>query len=245
MDLFGVLCAKSDSPPIGDLAYFSDMFKPLIFSKICTAYLPTIDLGPNVFDEASFWTDSWGTMHVKSVETIEGLDKFSDMFGGPWTQAKVKDLASTFLSVKIKSNSGVDIALTQDYRTSIDGNTWTDWISSASRQFYGRYIQIRITGQPISGMKQLKIYSAEVNIDVPDTQEIIENVYIPAQKKHISFKQKFMATPTVTVFTADMNNKEATWQMSGLDANGFDLEIVDDNDKNIEGMLIRADIRGY
>jgi hypothetical protein len=33
--------------------------------------------------------------------------------------------------------------------------------------------------------------------------------------------------------------------MSNLDADGFDLEILDDSGNNMAGMLIRADIRGY
>ncbi|MDQ0204062.1 TipJ family phage tail tip protein [Pectinatus haikarae] len=247
MDQFGALNAFSDSVPIGSLEFFSDIFKQLSFSKICTAYVPIIDLGPNIVDTACFWIDQWGVLYVKSNETIETLAKFGDMFGnGPWTPIDVKYLASTFMSIKLKSNAGDDIVITQDYRTSVDGKAWSDWISSTHRQFYGRYIQIRLAGQSLSGLNQLKISGAETDIDVPDTEEIIENIEVPAAIKHISFKQKFFTVPSsVALFTSDLNSKQATWRMSNLDADGFDLEILDDSGNNMAGMLIRADIRGY
>lgn len=247
LDAWGHLNAFSDSLPIGSLALFSDMFKPLSFTKTCIAYLPTIDLGQNIIDTSCFWTDAWGVMHIKSTETIGDYEHFSDMFGvDELTQVPIKYLASTFMSVRLNSNAGNDIIITQDYRTSVDGQLWSDWISTTHRQFYGRYLQIRITAQPTTGQKQLKIYGATVDVDVPDVDEIIQNIEIPITGKHIAFKQKFFTVPTsVALFTSDLQGKQATWQMSNLTANGVDIAILDDKGNNMIGMLIRADIRGY
>lgn len=246
LDSTGGLNALSDSITIGELQYFADMFKSLPFRRVSIAISQIIDLGSDMVDESAFWSDVWGTVHVKTVKNIADLDTFADMFGGPFDKVNVKYFASTLMALQIDSNASNDVVIIQEYRTSLDNQNWTDWTPTNNNQFYGRYVQIRLTGQSISTLQQVKIKSIKVSIDVPDVEELIEDMHLDAGITHIKFKQKFFTVPTsIALFTSDMQHKQVTWRTSNVTPDGFDLELLDDDSNDIEGILIRADIRGY
>lgn len=245
-DPWGVIRSISDEK-ISDLKVFADMFELLNFSTTGIAYLPIIDLGPNIIDEDCFWTDQWGVLHIKQNETIGSLPSFGEMFGnGPWTNVPIKTLASTFVNIDVASNAGTDITIRQDYQVSVDGLTWGDWTPVSQRQFYGRYVQIRLTCLSMTGKTQVQITGASIAIDVQDVEETIENVGITAGVNAIAFRKKFLTPPSsVALFTADTTGKQATWRITNLTKDGFDVEILDDTGANIAGILVKATIRGY
>ena len=85
-------------------------------------------------------------------------------------------------------------------------------------------------------------------VDVPDVEEIIENVPIPAAKTRVTFRRKFFDPPkSIAIFAADETGKQAIWRIdpNTITREGFDLELLDDQGNLIPGKLLRASVRGY
>ena len=85
-------------------------------------------------------------------------------------------------------------------------------------------------------------------VDVPDVEEIIENVSIPAAKTWIEFRRKFFDPPkSIAIFASDETGKQAIWRIDPgtITREGFDLELLDDQGGLIAGKLLRASVRGY
>jgi len=85
-------------------------------------------------------------------------------------------------------------------------------------------------------------------VDVPDVEEIIENISIPAAKTQIGFRRKFFDTPkSIAIFAADETGQQVIWRIdpNTITREGFDLELLDDQGNLIPGKLLRASIRGY
>lgn len=231
---------------LGEYNTFADMFGNDIYLRSDAEILmPPIDLGPNILDESCYWIDNAGNVRLKSVETLADFNPFSDIFGAKLTPMKPSFTKETFVGVDVKhtirGNARIDI----EYRTSMNGEQWSNWIPNSIKQFSGRYVQIRLLPISVDGLGQVYISGATVSIDVPDIEEIIENVAIPASRTRLTYKRKFAEVKSVSLYTQDLSGKQATCYIADQTNEYVDLEILDQNGTLIPGKLQMATIRGY
>lgn len=231
---------------LGEYAHFADIFGHALYLRSDAEILfPVIDLGPNILDEACFYVDVNGNVQMRYIERLGDFAHFADIFGATLTPMKPQFAKETFVGVNVKyttrGNARVDI----EYRVSIDGQQWSNWMPEAIKQFSGRYVQIRLVPVSVDGVGQVYITGATIQIDVPDVEEIIENIAISAQRTRLTFKRKFAEVKSVAPYTQDLTGKQATCYIVEQTNAYFDLEILDENGGIIAGKLQRATIRGY
>lgn len=231
---------------LGDYQRFSDIFgtQPYLRND-AEILLPVIDLGPNIMDETCYWIDKDGNIQLKSVETLASFERFSDIFGATLTPVKPEFAKETFANVDVKHTVSGNARVDVEYRTSIDGETWSSWIPASVKQFNGRYVQVRLLPISVDGLGQVYISSVTIVIDVPDIEEIIPSQLLPAERTHISYKKKFGDIKQRWYVTRDMSGKTATNYVTSETIEGFDIEIWDENGNLIAGRLDYAGARGY
>lgn len=231
---------------LGDYARFADIFSSPIYLKNNAEILfPVIDLGPNILDESCFWIDSTGTMRLKANEQLGDFAHFADIFGAALTFMKPTYATDTFVGIDVTYTTRGNARIDVEYRTSLDGQNWSGWIPSSIRQFTGRYVQIHLLPRSADNLGQVFIAGAHVAIDVPDIEDIIENVSIPAEVTRITYHRKFAEVKSVSPYTQDLTGKQATCNIVDQTNEYFDLEILDQTGSLIPGKLQRATIRGY
>lgn len=231
---------------LADYTHFADIFgSTLHFVENPEIILPVIDLGPNSVEDGYFYVDPWGNVKIKAMEKLADYTHFADIFGSTIHLMTPKYVAETFVNIDIAYNRDINNRVDIEYRTSLTGDTWGEWVAGINKQFFGRYVQIRLLPKSFDGITNVVISSGSVSIDVPDVEEIIENVSIPADITHLTFKRKFFQAPkSMAVFTQDETGTQATWRLSNVTNEGFDIELLDGNTR-IPGKLQRASIRGY
>lgn len=231
---------------LGDYEYFSNIFGHDLYLKDGAEIIfPAIDLGPNILDESCYYVDAAGNIKLRYVERLGDFARFSDIFGATLTQMKPEYAKETFVGVTIKYTTSGNARIDIEYRTSIDGQQWGAWTPAATKQFTGRYVQIRLLPLSIDGIGQVYISGATVQIDVPDVEEVIENVTIPAERARIYFKRKFAEVKSVAPYTQDNSGKQATCYIAEQTNEYIDLEIWDEAGSIIPGKLQIVKIRGY
>lgn len=234
-----------DSRHISDFALFEDIFGQLNYLE-GSVYLPVIDLGENVIDPSCFWIDSTGMIHQQEIKKISDYALFADMFTGGGALVAPVSLASTFLGVDVDGSDNDDIKTSVEYRTSIDGNTFTDWTPDVQAIFRGRFVQIRVNLQSASGHTQGSIKGVTVKIDVPDVDVTLENIDLIAGDNYVPYGHYFMEVPSsVAAFTVDGAGKSAAYQITAKDTKGFTIRLYDDNNGLIGGKIVRGFVRGY
>lgn len=236
----------SSRKTLGDYDKFADIFSStLTLWDDAEILLPVIDLGRTVLDESSYWIDRKGNMRLKTVQTIGDFAKFSDIFGATLTYIEPQYVTETFVGVDvsyvIKGAAYVDFA----YRTSLDGSKWNDWIPGLMKQFSGRYVQVKILPKSVDGKGQVYISGVTVNIDVPDIDEIIENIAIPAAVTRITYTKKFTEVKTIDPYTRDHDGYLVSHQITNRTNEYFDIILLDKNGNPVSGILEKATIRGY
>jgi hypothetical protein len=231
---------------LGEFALFADFFNSQ-FEKNDNAelILPVVDLGQNIIEEGFFFVDGLGNVQINSIEILGSFVLFSEWFNAALTPQPVKYVTQTFIKFDVIYSKSINTELTIEYRTSIDGQHFGSWTPISIRQFFGRYVQIRILPKTLNGITQIVISSATQAIDVPDVENIVVNKDIPAQKTRIVFNRKFYATPkSLAVYTQDTTGKWASNRTTNITNDGFDLEILD-GDTLVAGKMQEARARGY
>jgi hypothetical protein len=231
---------------LGDYARFADIFSSPIYLKSDAEILfPVIDLGPNILDDSCFWVDSRGNIRLKANEKLSDYTHFADIFGATLTFMKPTYTTETFVGIDVKYTTRGNARIDVEYKTSLDGLNWSGWIPSSVQQFTGRYVQIHLLPRSTDNLGQVFISGAHVAIDVPDVEDIIENVSIPAQVTRIAYQRKFAQVKSVSPYTQDLTGKQATCNIVAQTNEYFDIEIMDQTGNLISGKLQRATIRGY
>lgn len=235
-----------------DFEYFSDLFegRPRLRPGSQLVF-PEIDLGPNILEEGCFYLDMWGAMHLKSLETAYDYEYFSDVFDAFYTGFALvnpKYATQTLLGVNITYNTNSNNRIDIDYRARVDGDGWSEWTPYIERQFLGRRIMPRLTPVSIDGITDVIIRVVNVIVDVPDVEDVIENISIPAAKTRIYYRRKFFDVPkSITPFTTDETGKQATCRIdpATITRDYFEIEILDNNGNLITGILQRVTVRGF
>ncbi len=234
-----------DARTIADFDKFADIFGQLNYID-GVVYLPLIDLGPEIIDPSCYWIDSKGVIHQQEVGKIKDYDKFAEMFGGGGDLVAPISLASTFINILIDGTNSKDINKAVEYRTSIDGYTYTDWTPDAQTIFRGRFVQIRINMSSISGHTQGVIKAVTVQIDVPDVDITLKNINLTAGVNYVPYGHIFMMVPSsISPFTVDAAGKSAAYQITERDNKGFKICLYDDSNNLTAGKITRVFIRGY
>jgi predicted phage tail protein len=236
----------SSRKTLGDYDKFSDIFgNSSALWDDAEIILPIIDLGPTVLDESVYWIDRKGNMRLKTVQKVGDFAKFSDMFGAKLTYVEPRYVTETFVGVDInyvvKGAASVDFS----YRTSLDGVSWSDWVPGLARQFSGRYLQIKINPISVDGIGQVYISGVTINIDVPDIEEVITNINLPAEITRIYYTKKFTEVKTIDPYTRNNEGRFVTNQITNRTAEYFDIVLLDSSGLPIAGMLEKATIGGY
>lgn len=207
-----------------------------------------IDLGPNVIEENYYYIDAYGDTRLKTTKILGDFEYFADIFGYPHQyvvpQYKIITFANIDLDYVKNENNYINIW----YRVSIDGTNWGEWTPLINHQFFGRYIQFKLYPGTLDRKTNVLLCGATIKIDVPDLEENIENMDIPAEKTFVAFKQRFFDTPkSIALFTCDETGKQCTWRSNPAEwsKNGFYIELLDDTGNLMAGKLILAKVRGY
>jgi hypothetical protein len=234
---------------IGDFTKFADIFgcaNVISFIENPSITLPIIDLGDSLLQPDCFYITPKGVLHLKSVEKIGDYPHFADIFGvGSVTLVKPSYATETFLALTIDAEKAI---ISSEYRTRVDGDEWSQWTSTLEKQFFGRRVQIKLYPQSADGKTNIVIYSIKTVIDVPDIEEVIQDISIEAVPTEIRYHRKFYSTPkSIALFTQDMNGVQATWKMfnESITNESFVMAILDSNGNYIQGKIQKATITGY
>lgn len=231
---------------LGDYEKFFDIFViPPYLTDSAYIYLPLIDLGENIIESDCYYIDPQGEWHLRSVETLRDYGKFFDIFGAPIHYVTPKYAVQTFATIDVQYDHKQNIRLETEYRVSFDGKVWSDWVTSTQKQFYGRFVAIRIHPVSLDRLTNTVVRSVKVSIDVPDLEDRIVNVDVPTQKTHVAFHRHFTLPPMLGIFAQDLNGKQATWRVSNITETGFDIELLDASGNLIAGKLPLIIARGY
>ena len=237
------ICGKK---VLADYEKFADIFGGLHELRTdAELVLPPIDLGENMLDMSCFWKDTSGQLHLKSTKTLADYEKFADIFGGSHEYMKMKYQNSTFSAVDVDYELDGNAKYTVEYRTSIDATMWSEWIPESVKQFAGRYIQVRILPKSIDGIGNIVIKGVTVTIDVPDMEDIIENVRLnAAAATTIHFNKKFKEIKSFSAYT-DLAGRQVTCVLENRTESSIDVSALDDNGNRIAATLQKLVIRGY
>ena len=210
-------------------------------------YLPVADLGPNIIETGYFWIDRFGEAHLNNIKKLKDFDRFFDVFGIEHPLVEPKYATQTLMGIEIYYNQMPTNRVDIEYRTRVDGDGWTEWKTYLEKTFFGRRIEVKL--KPMTGNgDNVVISGGRMIVDVPDVEEIIENIDIPAVKTRITFRRKFFDPPkSIAIFAADSTGKQAIWRIDpgSIERDHFDLELLDDQENLIAGRLLRASVRGY
>lgn len=230
---------------LGDYDLFSEIFGELpLLMNDAYILLPVIDLGENIIDTTVFWRDLNGSYHLRSTEKLGDFEKFADIFQHSYTYEKAKYQKSTFLNLKIDSYTDGDARYTVEYRTSIDKEHWSEWLPENEKQFAGRYIQVRILAESIDGIGNVYIKGIRTFIDVPDVEEIIENVRISGTRT-IKYNGRTFSEIKSTACYTQINGVQATCWIERQDNSSIDISILNDKGERTDGLLQKMIVRGY
>jgi hypothetical protein len=234
---------------IDDGEYFADIFEGgHTLRDDASVILPAVDLGGDILEESYFYVDPWGFIQLETVEKVQDYPLFFDMFDvlsftyvSP--QYKVETFVNVVLDYLQTSNNFVNIY----YRTSIEGEVWSDWVALINHQFFGRYIQLRLDLGSLDEVTNVNLCGATILIDVPTIIDILENIAVAGTgTTTINYNQQFYQTPSsILPVVKDSSNRMAVWQIDNITKTSFDLSIYDFAGNQVSGTLVRADVKGF
>lgn len=232
---------------LGDYEKFADIFQDENpFVDNAEIILPVIDLGENIVDTSCFWRDSKGKLRLRYTKTLADFEKFTDIFQTKLEFVKVRYMNSTFANISVDGYVAGAGRYVTEYRTSIDGKDWSEWMPDTVTQFAGRYVQVRIKAESLDGKGTVFIRRVYVTIDVPDIEEIIENIRLSADSAtHIQFVHDFKEVKSVSAYTEDLKGKQCTCYIEKIGLNSADVSVLDADGNRIAGLLQKIIIRGY
>jgi hypothetical protein len=210
--------------------------------------LPSIDLGPNVIESNYFYYDAYGVVRLKTTKTLADFTYFFDIFGYAHQYVVPQYKIETFVNIDVDYVKNENNYINVWYRTSIDNINWGNWTALVNHQFFGRYLQLKFLPGSLDNQTNVSVCGTNVKIDVPDLEENIENVDIPAAKTSITFNQRFFDAPkSIALFTIDNTGKQVTWRSDPAEwtKDGFYIELLDNAGSLISGKLLLAKVRGY
>lgn len=191
-----------------------------------------------------------GTWQIDSIEKIDDLEFFADIFEGGHTLCDDAEIVlnpvdlgdmvngnyvETFLSVFVDYDASDKNYIEIDYRTSYDGDTWSDWLPLINHQFSGRFVQPKIKPRSVDGLTNVGVRGATLRIDVTATTETIDFIDVPAEgTTRVTLKHRFFNTPMPYLFSYTLTGKQCTHEIVGnvisRDENGqwyFDVRLWD------------------
>ena len=232
---------------LGDYEKFADIFQDENpFVDHAEIILPVIDLGENIVDTSCFWRDSKGKLRLRYTKTLADFEKFTDIFQTKLEFVKVRYMNSTFANISVDGYVAGAGRYVTEYCTSIDGKDWSEWMPDTVTQFAGRYVQVRIKAESLDGKGTVFIRRVYVTIDVPDIEEIIENIRLSADSAtHIQFVHDFKEVKSVSAYTEDLKGKQCTCYIEKIGLNSADVSVLDADGNRIAGLLQKIIIRGY
>ena len=119
------------------------------------------------------------------------------------------------------------------------------WKNISDAQFIGRYVEISILPRSSDGIGNIGISNVKVIIDVPDLEEIVEKVYLQAERYRLKYRRSFTEVRSVALYVQDGQGQQATGNILEQTSTHIDICILDANGDMIPGLLQKAVIRGY
>lgn len=233
---------------LGQYGYFSSIFSNPTLTLYESPYiiLPVADLGDNVLDAGSYYFDPWGYLHLRTIEELKDYVSFADIFNNPsLTRVIPSYVIKTFLGVKTTYNQSPNNRIDIQYRTRVDGDGWSEWHLYSEKQFFGKRIETKLFPKSLDGITNVVISAAKLQVDVPDVEDIIENISLNAEKTSIAYHQKFYEEPhSIALYTADNTGRQVFWRITNITRENFDLELLDRDDNIVGGKLLKAVIHG-
>ena len=231
---------------IGEYQHFSDIFGGNVFVYgDAEIVLPVIDLGENIIDSSCYYIGHDGVIHTLSVEKISDFEHFADIFGAHLTLMKPEFAKQIFNGVSVEYETRGAAYMDIRYRTSFDQRSWGTWKNISDAQFIGRYIEISILPRSSDGIGNIGISNVKVIIDVPDLEEIVEKVYLQAERYRLKYRRSFTEVRSVALYVQDGQGQQATGNILEQTSTHIDICILDANGDMIPGLLQKAVIRGY
>ena len=184
-------------------------------------------------------------MHILSVEKLGDFAHFADIFGAQLTPMTPGYAKQTFVGATVDYTVDGAAYVDIQYRASIDGTAWSDWGNITSTQFSGRYVQIRLLPRSADGIGNIGISGVHVTIDVPDIEETLEHITLPAAVTRITYKRVFSEVRSIAPYTQDNAGQQATCSITNQTNKYFDICILDATGEMIPGLLQKVVIRGY
>jgi hypothetical protein len=140
------------------------------------------------------------------AEVILGVVNLGEAVNGNYTE--------TFLSVFPDFLSSDKNYVEVDYRTSYDGEVWSDWLPLVNHQFAGRYVQPKLKPRSVDGEENVSIRSVSVRIDVTAITETIDFVLVPEDEPaRIILNHRFFATPMPHLFSYSAIGRQCTHEI--------------------------------
>jgi hypothetical protein len=241
-------CWKINSDQvIGDNTYFADMFSNgHTLRNDSTLILPSLDLGASIIEESYFYVDPWGFIQLETVEKVQDFVNFFEMFETEFTYVTPQYRVESFLNVEVDYNQLSSNNINIYYRTSIEGEIWSEWSALINHQFFGRFVQLRLDCQSLDDIANVIVCGCTTVVDVPSVFDYLENQPLSSGVNSFTYNRQFYAPPQSIVPTVvDSSGKMCVWQVSNMTITGFDLNIYDFNGSSVSGTLIRADVKGF
>ena len=232
---------------LADYDLFFDIFGgEMLVMDNGTITLPTIDLGDGMIDPADYWIDSNGYYHIRYTKTVGDFDTFASMFGANLEYRELNYLFATGTKINVTASTVGNAKYVVEYRTSIDGENWGGWMPENVTQFQGRYVQVRVTCDSLDNIGNVYVRGISVTIDVPDTEEIIENVMLSKDAPTvITFKHSFKSIRSIAVYAQDLAGKQATVFIEDSNEKEVTISVVDDTGARMSGLVQKISVRGY
>ena len=232
---------------LADYDLFFDIFGgEMLVMDNGTITLPTIDLGDGMIDPADYWIDSNGYYHIRYTKTVGDFDTFASMFGANLEYRELNYLFATGTKINVTASTVGNAKYVVEYRTSINGENWGGWMPENVTQFQGRYVQVRVTCDSLDNIGNVYVRGISVTIDVPDTEEIIENVMLSKDAPTvITFKHSFKSIRSIAVYAQDLAGKQATVFIEDSNEKEVTISVVDDTGARMSGLVQKISVRGY
>lgn len=194
----------------------------------------------------------------KKHEVQVGLEYNVDYLPGNATWEEIYDSNDTWMNgFDNESDTWEDIetdpTLTIEYRTSDDGNNWTNWATFQPFKDTFRYIQFRVTLELVSLNDTLELKSFKPILDVKDTILRLEDFTVPSGGTTITFSDHndiagettdFYDPPKFFNWANKGNQKNLIPDYENITADSMDITLYDDAGNTPSGTG-NLEIRGF
>ncbi len=169
------------------------------------------------------------TYYEKGTYTLQQIDV---------GQIITAEISCYFVSSVMHANGSVSAIL--KFRTSLDGETWIDWMDFKPLQRRFRYIEFKVMLATNDTNKTPEVNHFVISIDVPDTDIAITHV-IETGGTMVPYGHEFYAVPNVTA-TAIGETLHAV--VNSRNRTGCVVNVYDSNNNDVGG-TVDIKIKGY